>query len=65
MIVGTKMVATGLEDVPTAVLEARYDYLEGFEGVDLWDSWYQEWSLLDPTDPLNDIHLVDVELGRR
>lgn len=62
---GTKMVATGLEDVPTAVLEARYDYLEGFEGVDPWDARYQEWARLDPTDPLNDIHLVDVELGRR
>ena len=62
---GTKMVATGLEDVPTAVLEERYDYLGGFEGVAPWDARYQEWARLDPSDPLNDIHLVDVELGRR
>lgn len=62
---GTKMVATGLEGFPTHVLEARYDYLEGFEGVDMWGKRYEEFSQLDPTDPLNDIHLVDVELGRR
>lgn len=65
MIVGTKMVATGLEDVPTDVLEARYDYLEGLVEVTPWDKEYDEFSRLDPSDPLNDIHLVDVELGRR
>ena len=62
---GTKMVATGLEDVPTGVLEERYEYLEGLTGVTPWDKGYDEFSRLDPTDPLNDIHLVDVELGRR
>ena len=62
---GTKMVATGLETVPTDVLEARYDYLQTMEDVTPWDRGYSQWALLDPSDPLNDIHLVDVELGRR